>query len=104
MKTGRWSDAAPQFEAAVAQVNSSAMMHFYLALVYQQTSRNEEALAEFRARATLGSEEFSRQSLVGAYVLKQQKVAEAIPLCRRRQRFARMPLTCTGCWRMLIAS
>ena len=29
-------------------MNSSAMMHFYLALVYQRTSRNDEALAEFK--------------------------------------------------------
>src|SRR6266852_1269213 len=48
VKTGHWSEATPQFEAAVSQMNSSAMMHFYLALVYQQTSRNDEALAEFK--------------------------------------------------------
>jgi tetratricopeptide (TPR) repeat protein len=83
VKTGRWSDAAPQFEAAVAQVNSSAMMHFYLALVYQQTSRNEEALAEFKDALRWDPKNFPASLLLGRMYLKQQKVAEAIPLLQK---------------------
>jgi hypothetical protein len=73
VKTGRWNEAAPQFEAAVSDLNSSAMMHFYLALVYQQTSRNDEALAEFKDALRWGTEELPCQSLVGADVHQTTK-------------------------------
>src|SRR6266850_2889894 len=48
VKTGNWEEAAPQFEAAVSQISGSAMMHFYLALVYRKNSRIDDATKEFQ--------------------------------------------------------
>ncbi|HST09512.1 MAG TPA: tetratricopeptide repeat protein [Terriglobales bacterium] len=81
VKTGRWGDAAPQFEAAVAQLNSSAMMHCYLALVYERTSRDEEAaLAEFQDALRRDPKNFPANLLLGRMYVKRQKAEEAIPL------------------------
>jgi len=64
-------------------MNSSAMMHFYLALVYQQTSRNEEALAEFKDALRLDPKNFPANLLLGRMYVKQQKAEEAIPLLQK---------------------
>ncbi len=83
MKTGQWNEAVPQFEAAVSQMNSSAMMHFYLALVYQQTSRNDEALAEFTDALRRDPKNFPANLLLGRMYIKQQKAAAALPLLQK---------------------
>lgn len=70
-------------EAAVAQVNSSAMMHFYLAMVYQQTSRNDEALVEFKEALRRDPKNFPANLLLGRMYLKQQKAEESIPLLQK---------------------
>jgi Tfp pilus assembly protein PilF len=83
VKTGRWNEAAPQFEAAVSEMNSSAMMHFYLALVYQQTSRNDEALVEFKDALRWDPKNFPANLLLGRMYIKQQKAADALPLLQK---------------------
>ena len=83
MKTGRWNEAAPQFEAAVSQMNSSSMMHFYLALVYQRTSRDEDAESQFKEALRVDPENFAANLLLGRMHILQQKAADAIPLLRK---------------------
>jgi arylsulfatase A-like enzyme/Tfp pilus assembly protein PilF len=83
VKTGQWNKAAPQFEAAVSEMNSSAMMHFYLALVYQQTLRNDEALAEFKNALRWDPKNFPANLLLGRMYIKQQKAADALPLLHK---------------------
>ena len=74
----RLAQLGDDFEAAVSQMNSSAMMHFYLGLVYQQTSRNDEALAEFKNALRWDSKNFPANLLLGRMYIKQQKADEAI--------------------------
>jgi predicted Zn-dependent protease len=83
VKRGRWNDAAPQFEAAVSQMNSSSMMHFYLALVYQRTSRNEEAQDQFKEALHLVPDNFPANLLLGRMYMLQQKAADGIPLLQK---------------------
>jgi tetratricopeptide (TPR) repeat protein len=64
-------------------MNSSAMMHFYLALVYQQTSRNDEALAEFKDALRWDPKNFPANLLLGRMYIKQQKAEDAIPLLQK---------------------
>jgi predicted Zn-dependent protease len=85
-------------------MNSSAMMHFYLALVYQKTSRNDEALAEFKHTLRWDPKNFPANLLLGRMYIKQQKAEEAIPSLKKCcSASPRMPLTRTGCWRIHIA-
>ena len=65
VKTGNWVEATPQFEAAVTQMKGSAMMHFYLALVYQRTSRGTEALTEFQDALRFDPDHFPANLLLG---------------------------------------
>jgi tetratricopeptide (TPR) repeat protein len=83
VKTGHWAEAAPHFEAAVSQMNSSAMMHFYLAMVYQQTSRSDEALAEFRSALRLDPQNFPANLLLGRLFVQRQKPADALPYLKK---------------------
>src|SRR3989442_15186848 len=64
-------------------MNSSAIMHFYLALVYEQTSRNDEALAEFKDALRLDPKNFPANLLLGRMYIKQQKAADALPLLQK---------------------
>jgi tetratricopeptide (TPR) repeat protein len=64
-------------------MNSSAMMHFYLGLVYQQTSRNDEALAEFKDALRWDPKNFPANLLLGRMYIKQQKAADALPLLQK---------------------
>ena len=59
------------------------MMHFYLALVYQKTSRNDEALAEFKHALRWDTKSFPANLLLGRMHIKQQKAEEAIPLLQK---------------------
>ena len=58
-------------------------MHFYLALVYQRTSRDEEALAEFKNALHSDPKNFPANLLLGRMYIKQQKAADAVPLLQR---------------------
>ena len=64
-------------------MNSSAMMHFYLALVYQRTSRNDEALAEFKEALHWDPKNFPANLLLGRMYVNQQKAEEALPLLKK---------------------
>jgi tetratricopeptide (TPR) repeat protein len=64
-------------------MNSSAMMHFYLALVYQKTSRNDEALAEFKHAPRWDPKSFPADLLLGRMYIKQQKPRRLFLLYRR---------------------
>jgi predicted Zn-dependent protease len=59
------------------------MMHFYLALVYQQTSRNDEALVEFKDALRWDPKNFPANLLLGRMYIKQQKAADALPLLQK---------------------
>ncbi|HEY4052350.1 MAG TPA: tetratricopeptide repeat protein [Terriglobales bacterium] len=82
VKTGQWIEATPQFEAAVSQLNSSSMMHFYLALVYQQTSRNDEALTEFQSALRFDTKNSPANFLLGRMYVKRQQASAALPFLR----------------------
>jgi Tfp pilus assembly protein PilF len=58
-------------------------MHFYLALVYQKTSRNDEALAEFKDALRWDPKNFPANLLLGRMYIKQQKAAKAVPLLQK---------------------
>ena len=81
VKTGHWDEAAPQFEAAVSQMtgSASAMMHFYLALVYQRTSRSTEAMSEFQDALRLDPDNFPANLLLGRLLVIQQRATDALP-------------------------
>ena len=83
VKTGRWAEALPQFEAAVSQMKSSATMHFYLALVYQRNSRVPDASNEFRSALRIDPDNFPANLLLGRLLLKQQEPANALPYLRK---------------------
>jgi predicted Zn-dependent protease len=82
VKTGQWVEAAPHFEAAVSQMTGSSMMHFYLALVYQRTSRNTEAMAEFQSALRLDPNQFPANLLLGRMFVLQEKATDALPYLR----------------------
>jgi len=79
VKTGHWDEAAPHFEAAVSQMSVSSMMHFYLALVYERTSRSTEAMAEFQSAMHLDPNHFPANLLLGRMLVMQQKATDALP-------------------------
>jgi predicted Zn-dependent protease len=82
-KPDKWKEAAPQFEAAVSQMKGSAMMHLYLVLVYQRTSRDEEALSEFKDALRWDPKNFPANLLLGRMYIKQQRAADALPLLQK---------------------
>jgi Tfp pilus assembly protein PilF len=55
------------------------MVHFYLAMVYQQTSRNGEALVEFKEALRRDPKNFPANVLLGRmYVSRELSAAERI--------------------------
>jgi protein O-mannosyl-transferase len=83
VKTGNWDEALPHFEAAVSQMTGSAMMHFYLALVYQRTSRMDEATREFQSALRVDPKNFPANLLLGRLFLIQQRATDALPYLRK---------------------
>jgi choline-sulfatase len=79
VKTGHWDEARPHFEAAVSQMTSSSMMHFYLALVYQRTSLIPEATTEFMNALHIDPDNFPANLLLGRLLLMQQRATNALP-------------------------
>ena len=59
------------------------MMHFYLALVYQRTSRNEEAENQFQEALRRDPNNFSASLPLGRMYILQQKAADGIPLLQK---------------------
>jgi len=57
------------------------MMHFYLALVYEKTSRASEAMKEFKAALRLDPRHFPPNLLLGRLFITQQKPTDALPYC-----------------------
>jgi tetratricopeptide (TPR) repeat protein len=55
------------------------MMHFYLALVYEQTSRSDEALTEFQSALRLDAKNFPANLLLGRMYVKRQQAVIALP-------------------------
>src|SRR6202011_1938272 len=70
-------------EAAVSQMTGSSMMHFYLALVYQRTSRSTEAEAEFQNALRLDPNNFPANLLLGRMFVMQQNAADALPYLQK---------------------
>jgi Tfp pilus assembly protein PilF len=64
-------------------MTGSAMMHFYLALVYQRTSRDPEAEKEFQGALRLDPNHFPANLLLGRLLVGQQRPAEALPYLRK---------------------
>jgi predicted Zn-dependent protease len=62
------------------------MMHFYLALVYQRTSRISEAAKEFQSAVRLDPDNFAANLLLGRMLLMQQKAPDALPYLRKANR------------------
>src|SRR5206468_8333829 len=83
VKTGKWDEAAPHFETAVSQMSGSAMMHFYLALVYQRTSRLSDAMKEFQNALRLDPNNFPANLLLGRMFVMQQKAADGLPYLKK---------------------
>jgi len=86
VKTGRWDEARPHFEAAVSQMTSSSMMHFYLALVNQRTSRIPEATTEFQTALQIDPDNFPANLLLGRLFIVQQRATDALPYLTRAAR------------------
>jgi predicted Zn-dependent protease len=59
------------------------MMHFYLALVYERTSRSTEAMAEFQDALRLDPNHFPANLLLGRMLLTQQRAKDALPFLRQ---------------------
>jgi tetratricopeptide (TPR) repeat protein len=83
VKTGNWDEALPHFEAAVSPMTGSAMMHFYLALVYQKTSRTDDAMKEFQNALRADSNNFPANLLLGRLFVMNQRALEALPYLRK---------------------
>jgi Tfp pilus assembly protein PilF len=64
-------------------MTGSAMMHFYLALVYQRTSRMDEATTEFQSAVRLDPNNFPANLLLGRLFLIQQRATDALPFLRK---------------------
>ena len=86
VKIGRWDQALPHFEAAVTQLTGSSMMHFYLAMVYQRTSRIPEAMKEFQSALRIDPDNFAANLLLGRIFIMQQKAPDALPYLRKASR------------------
>jgi cytochrome c-type biogenesis protein CcmH/NrfG len=60
-------------------MTGSSTMHFYLALVYERTSRNTEAMAEFQNALRLDPNQSPANLLLGRMFVMQQKATDALP-------------------------
>jgi predicted Zn-dependent protease len=60
-------------------MSSSAMMHFYLALVYQRTARVPDAKNEFQSALKLDPNNFPANLLLGRLFVVEEKPAAALP-------------------------
>jgi len=83
VKSGNWDEALPHFEAAVSKMTGSSMMHFYLALVYQRTSRMDDASKEFQSALRLDPNNFPANLLMGRQLVIQRRAADALPYLRK---------------------
>jgi len=86
-----------QFEAAVSQMTGLAMMHFYLALVYERTSRASEAMKEFQSALRSGPRHFPANLLSRLFIThKSQQMP--FPICVKQPSSSRFndptPLPC----------
>jgi adenylate cyclase len=59
------------------------MMHFYLALVYQRTSRIPDAANEYQTALRLEPNHFPANLLLGRLLLMQQRAKDALPFFRK---------------------
>jgi len=59
------------------------MMHFYLAMVYQRTSRNDEAQDQFKEALRLDPNSFAANLLLGRMYVIQQKASDGILLLQK---------------------
>ena len=58
-------------------------MHFYLAMVYQRTSRNDEAQDQFKEALRLDADNFAANLLLGRMYVIQGKASDGVPLLRK---------------------
>jgi predicted Zn-dependent protease len=59
------------------------MMHFYLAMVYQRTSRNDDAQDQFKEALRLDANNFAANLLLGRMYVIQGKASDGVPLLQR---------------------
>jgi len=59
------------------------MMHFYLALVYQRTSRMDDAAKEFQSALRLDPYNFPANLLLGRLFVIQRRASDALPYLRK---------------------